>query len=92
MSTNPMVNVRIGDRDHFVDAAVARELEYQRGRAAGFGAIAKGAVQPTSGTTTSHLSDREVFAADRARRLGPSTAYGGYVKRLSEAHRADRHR
>jgi hypothetical protein len=88
-----MTKIRIGDAEHFVDASVAREIEYLRGTTAALTAIVQGKVQPPAGqhgttqSATAHLSDEDFWRAKNAADRDPSTPRGRYIEHLKNAHR-----
>lgn len=91
MST--MSKVTIGDRDHYVDPAVYREIESLRGENAALRAMRDGAVLPATAQpvvdafTASKLAAREAMLAQQARNNDPSTPQGQYREYLQNAHR-----
>jgi hypothetical protein len=93
---NPMVKIRIGDAERYVDANVAREIETLRGENAALKAMRDGAVQPvaaqpvTDALTASRLAARDALRAQEARNNDPSTAQGQYRQYLRNAHLGNR--
>jgi hypothetical protein len=87
-----MTKIRIGDADHHVPEAVAREIEYLRGTVVAMNALRDGAVLPVAqhGTIqqpTAHMSDADFWRAHNAAARDPNTPRGKYVEYLENAHR-----
>ncbi|MBK1661775.1 hypothetical protein [Paracraurococcus ruber] len=91
--TSPMTTmskIRVGDADHFVPDAVAREILGLRGQVAALGAMARGEVgqvapRPVADAATIALAARDAVRADEARRNDPATPSGAYRAWLSSA-------
>jgi hypothetical protein len=79
MTTSPMKKIQIGDREAYVDATIASEIEYLRGTVDFFRAMNEGHVQPVN--DTSHLSLAEMGR----RRKQPGTSYGDHCERIRNA-------
>jgi hypothetical protein len=97
----PMTKIRVGDREHYVDAAVAREIETLRGANTALSAIAAGNLQPVAAHspagqpvvdafTASKIAARDALRAQEARNNDPATPQGAYREYLRNAHRGDR--
>ena len=90
---NTMTKITIGDREHYVDTNVAREIETLRGANAALTAIAQGAVQPPAtqpvvdALTASKLAAREALLAQQAQNNDLATPQGRYRQYLQNAHR-----